>query len=73
MVICGSYIFEISVNKDRKNKTTMIKGELQHIFLESNLILIVKESKISVEHGKVVTTPNIIKHEIYFLVYKFWN
>jgi len=30
--------------------------------------LIVKELKISVEQGKVITTLNIIKHQISFLV-----
>ena len=31
MIICGSYMFEISVNKDMKKKT-LKKGEFQHIF-----------------------------------------
>jgi len=33
MVICGSYMFEFSVNKDmnKKNKITMIKGEFWYI------------------------------------------
>ena len=34
----------------------------------SCLTLIVKELKISVEQGRVVTTLNIIKHEISYLV-----
>ena len=32
------------------------------------LSLIVKELKISVEHGRVVTTLNIIKHKISYFV-----
>jgi hypothetical protein len=32
------------------------------------LTLIVKELKITFEHGRVVTTRNIIKHEISYLM-----
>jgi len=41
----------------------MIKGEFQHqCVLALYLTLIVKELKISVEQGRVVTTLNIIKY-----------
>jgi hypothetical protein len=33
------------------------------------LTLIIKEVKFSVEHDRVVTTLNTIKHEISYLVY----
>ena len=39
----------------------MIKEEFQHKF-KYLLTLIAKELNISVEHGRVVTTLNIIKH-----------
>jgi hypothetical protein len=63
MVICGSYMFESSVSKDmKKEKLTVIKSELQHIFLAYLLTLNIKKMKISVEQGRVATTLNIIKH-----------
>jgi hypothetical protein len=39
----------------------MIKEEFQHIF-KYLLALIIKKLKTNVEHGRVVTTLNIIKH-----------
>ena len=36
-----------------------------------SLSLIIKELKINVEHHRVVTTLNIIKHQISYLVYTF--
>ena len=62
MVICGSYMFEFSVNKDMKERITMIKGELPAHPLAYFLTLLVKELEISVEQGKVVTTLHTIKH-----------
>jgi len=59
MVLCGSYTFEFSVNKDMRK--TMIKEEFQHIF-KYLPTLIVKKLKIDVDQGRVVTTLNIIKH-----------
>ena len=52
-------MFEFSVSKDMKKRITMIRGEFQLAYL---LTLIVKESKISIEQGRVVTTLNLIKH-----------
>ena len=52
-------MFEFSISKDMK-KTT-IKEEFQHIF-KYLLTLIIKNLKINVEQGRVVTTSNIIKH-----------
>jgi hypothetical protein len=51
MVICGRYMFEFSVSKDMKK----INNDKRRIpaYL---LTLIVKELKISVEQGSVVTT-----------------
>ena len=34
------------------------------------LTLIIEELRISVEHGRVVTTLNIIQHQISFLIYE---
>ena len=31
MVICGSYMFKFSVNKDMSKRVTMIEGQFQHI------------------------------------------
>ena len=62
MVICGSYMFEFSVSKDMKNKNNNDKRRIPTHLLAYLLTLIVKELKISVEQGRVVTTLNIIKH-----------
>ena len=58
MVICESYRFELSVSKDMKKKKSNDKRKIPAYLLT----LIVKESRISVEQGRVVTTLNIIKH-----------
>ena len=64
MVISESYMFEFSVSKDMKKKKKIIIREVAggKVAAHLCLTLIVKELKISVEHGKVVTTLNIIKH-----------
>ena len=56
-------MFEFSVRKDMKKRGYNKgggnrKGRVAHLYPT----LIVKESKMSVEHGRVVTTLNIIKH-----------
>ena len=62
MVICGSYMFKFSVSKDmkRKQKNNHKRRFPTHL-LAYLLTLIVKELKISVEQGKVVTTLITIK------------
>ena len=52
-------MFEFSASKDMKK--TMIIKEIQHIFIYLPT-LIVKKLKIGVEHGRVATTLNTIKH-----------
>jgi hypothetical protein len=65
MVIYGSYMNKFSVNKDmkkvnndKKRKEVAIWKVATHLCLR----LIIKELKISVEHDRVVTTLNTIKH-----------
>jgi len=50
------------MKKRKRKRKTMIKGEFYHDLLALYLTLIVKEFKISVEQGKVLTTLNIFKH-----------
>ena len=62
MVICGSYMFEFSVSKYMEKR--MIKGRevvIGKVAAHLCLTLIVKEFKISVKRGRVVTTLNLIK------------
>ena len=61
MVICGSYMFEFGVSKDMKKKFNNGKRRNPVYLLAYLLTLIVKELKINVEQGRVVTTLNIIK------------
>jgi hypothetical protein len=65
MVIRGSYMHKFSVSKDMKKfnndgrrKEVAVGKVVAHLCLT----LIIKELKISVEHDRVVTTLNIIKH-----------
>ena len=51
-------MFVFSVRKDSKNNNSNAKKRI----LAYLLTLIVKELKISVEQGRVVTTLNIIKY-----------
>ena len=54
-------MFEFSVSKDMKlNKND--KRRIPTYLLANLLTLIIKELKISVEQGRMVTTLNIIKH-----------
>jgi hypothetical protein len=62
MVICGSYMFEFSVSKDIKEKDIIREVVVGRLAAHLCLTLIIKELKISVEHGRVVTTLNMIKH-----------
>jgi hypothetical protein len=62
MVICGSYMFELSVSKDMKKKDVMREVAVGKVAAHLCLKLTIKEYKFSVEHGRVVTTLNIIKH-----------
>ena len=63
MVIRGSYMFEFSVRKDMKKKKDIIREvAVGKVAAHLCLLLNVKESKISVVQGRVVTTLNIIKH-----------
>ena len=61
MVICGSYMSEFSGSKDMKRKDIIREVAVGKATARLYLTLIVKELKISVEHGRVVTTLNIIK------------
>ena len=56
-------MFEFSVSKNMKKKAIVRK-----IATYLCLTLITKELKILVEHGRVVTTLNVIKHRISYLV-----
>jgi len=67
MVIHGIYMFEFSVSKDMK-KINNDKRRILSYLLASCLTLIVKDLKISVEQARLVTTFNIIKHKVSFLV-----
>jgi hypothetical protein len=60
MVIRGSYMHDFSVSTDMKkiNNDKRRKKVAMHLCLT----LIIKELKIGVEHDRVVTTLNIIKH-----------
>ena len=55
-------MFEFSVNKDMKKKDIMREVAIGKVAAHLCLTLIVKELKISVEQGSVVTTLNIVKH-----------
>jgi hypothetical protein len=65
MIMCGSYMHEFSVDKDMKKinndkrrKEVVVGKVAAHLCLT----LIIKKMKISVEHDRMVTTLNIIKH-----------
>jgi hypothetical protein len=66
MVICGSHMHKFSVSKDMikklnndKRRRDMVVGK---VVAHLCLALIIKELKLSVEHDRVVSTLNIIKH-----------
>ena len=54
-------MFEFSVIRDMEKKLTN-KRRIPAYLLAYLLTLIIKELKISVEQGRVVTTLNLIKH-----------
>jgi len=65
MVICGNYMHKFSVSKDMKkinNDKRRKEVAVRKVAAHLCLTLIIKELKISVEHDRVVTTLNIIKH-----------
>ena len=62
MIKCGSYVFEFSVSKDMKKKDNIREVGVGKVAAHLCLTLLVKDLKISVEQGRVVTTLNIIKH-----------
>ena len=66
MVICGNYMFQFSVSKDMKKNND--KRRFPTYLLANLLTLIIKELKISVEQCIVVTTLNLNKHQIFYLV-----
>jgi hypothetical protein len=53
MVICGSYMFEFSISKDMKKKDVIREVASWKVETHSCLTLIVKELRITVEHGRV--------------------
>jgi hypothetical protein len=59
MVICESYMFEFSISKDMK---LLKKNNNKRRIPTYLLTLIVKKVGFYVEHDKMVTTLNIIKH-----------
>ena len=60
--MCGSYMFEFSVSKDMKKEDIIREVAVGKVAVHLCLTLIIKELKISVEHGRVVTTLNLIKY-----------
>jgi hypothetical protein len=71
MVICGSYMHKFSVSKDmEKTNNDKRRKEVAIWKVVANLCLtlIIKEFIISVEQDRVVTTLNIIKHLISYLM-----
>ena len=61
-------MFEFSVSKDMKKYNNKDKTRIPANLLAYLLTLIVKELKIDIEQDRVVTTLNIIKHSISYLV-----
>ena len=61
MVLCGSCMYWFSVSNDMKKKYNG-KRRFSTYLLENLLTLTIKELKISVEQGTMVTTMIIIKH-----------
>ena len=67
MIICESYMFEFSVDKDLKKNSKEEEEEEREVVVgkvATHLCqtLIVKELKITVKQCRVVTTLNLIKH-----------
>ena len=55
-------MFEFTVSKDMKLNDIIREVAVGKVAAHSSLTLYVKELKIRVEQGRVVTTLNIIKH-----------
>ena len=55
-------MFEFSVSKDMKKKNNIDKRRILAYLLAYLLTPIVKELKIGVEQGRVVTTSKLMKH-----------
>ena len=47
-----------NINNDRRRRDMVVGKVVVHLCLT----LIIKELKVSVEHDRVLTTPNTIKH-----------
>ena len=66
MIVCRSYVHIFSVSKNMKKKLTKDKRRKEmavgKVAVHLCLTLVIKELKISVEHDRVVTTINIMKH-----------
>ena len=62
MMICESYMFEVSVTMDMRRKNIIRELAVGKIVAHLCQTLIIKELKNSIEHSRVVTTLNIIKH-----------
>jgi hypothetical protein len=64
-MVCGSHMHKFSVSKvmkkmnnDKRRRDMVVGKVVVHLLLT----LIIKELKFSVEHDRVVTTLNAIKH-----------
>ena len=55
-------MFEFSINTEMEKKDVIREVAVGKVAAHLCLTLVVKELKINVEQGKVVTTLNIIKH-----------
>jgi len=55
-------MFEFSVNKNMKKINNNDNRRISIYIITLCLTLIIKKLKISVEHNRVITTLNIIKH-----------
>ena len=55
-------MLECSVSKDMKKRVVMKEMTVRKVAAHSCLALIVKELEMSVEHGRMITTLNPIKH-----------
>jgi hypothetical protein len=63
MVVRGSHMHKFSVNKDmKKNDKRRRDMAVGKVVAHLCLTLIIKELKFNVEHDRVVTTLNTIKH-----------
>ena len=62
MVICENYMLEFSVDMDMNKNGIRKEVAVWKVAAQFCLTLISKELKISVEHGRAVTTLDIIKH-----------